>query len=99
MTSSRVAAGISLILGLTLPVPGASGQGALQSSEERALATGQTDRFSAPLKKDQFLSIAVVQKGIDVGITVLDPEGAQIRFVDGADGIQGTESITVVVEF
>jgi hypothetical protein len=98
MKSSNVAARIALMLGLSFMAPAVFAQGELQGSQERSITPGQTDRFSIALKKDQFLSVAVVQKGVDVGVTVFDPQGARIRVVDGSDGATGTESVTVAAE-
>jgi hypothetical protein len=98
--TSPIAARIFLTVCLALTARDALGQGNLQVQvpEERTIAAGKTDAFSVDLMKDQFLALTVVQRGIDVGIAVVDPDGVQLRLVDGADGSGGTESITVVAE-
>ena len=98
MRSSRRSKWILLPLGLSVTALTAFSQGNLENRQERTIGPGRTDSFTLDLKKDQFLSLVVVQQGIDVGIAVVDPEGVQIRFVDAADGPTGTESVKVVAE-
>jgi hypothetical protein len=97
MTPSRVAVRILLVLGLSLLAQSAFCQELqVQVPQERTLAAGQSDQFRVALQKGQFLSLTVVQKGIDVGITVIDPDGIPIRVVDSADGSAGIEALAIV---
>ena len=63
---------------------------------ERTISRGQLHRFSITLEKDQYLQVAVEQKGIDVVIRVMSPEGRMLGEFDSPNGSEGLESVAIV---
>jgi CHAT domain-containing protein/tetratricopeptide (TPR) repeat protein len=66
------------------------------SQLDRELAGGKADSFKIALAADQFLQLDVEQKGIDVIVRLLSPEGKELANVNNND--QGTETIAVVAD-
>jgi hypothetical protein len=73
-------------------------QGELQPGRtiERTISRGQLQRFSITLEKGQYLQLAVEQKGIDVVIRVMSPEGRLLGEFDSPNGDEGLESVTII---
>lgn len=63
---------------------------------ERELAGGGSHSYRIALAKDQFLHLAVEQRGIDVTLRLLDAAGKEIAEVNTINGTQGMESIKFV---
>lgn len=85
---------VSLISAGNNPIIALKGKKARQSD----LSPGQTHRYSVKAKKGQALNVLVLQKGIDVVVTVLDPAGNKIRDFDSPTGSNGPESVFVPAE-
>lgn len=63
---------------------------------EGELKGGQTEAYKLRLDTGQFLHLAVVQKGIDVKVNLLAPDGTTLVSIDGPNGANGPEEIAVV---
>src|SRR6185436_6477104 len=65
---------------------------------ERLLSGGETHSYQIALTADQYLHIVVNQRGIDVVVTMLDPDGRHLTEVDSPNGTQGPEPVRLVSE-
>jgi tetratricopeptide (TPR) repeat protein len=65
---------------------------------ERELAAGQNHTYQIGLAEGDFLSVAVEQRGIDVTVRVVGPEGKQISEIDAELRKQGEELVLQVAE-
>jgi hypothetical protein len=65
---------------------------------EKSLAAGQAHSYMINLEQDQFLQLAVEQRGIDVVVRVFLPNGNLLREFDSPTGSQGTEYAEVISE-
>src|SRR5262245_4910999 len=65
---------------------------------ERELAGGQSHAYQITLAAGQYLNVVVEQRGIDVVLRLLGPDGKQITEVDNETGNQGQETVTQVAE-
>jgi len=65
---------------------------------ERTLAGGETKTFLIELDSNQFAQAIVEQKGIDLVLTVLGPEGSRRAQVDRPNGTYGPEIISWVAD-
>ena len=63
---------------------------------ERAMAGGDAHDYKVPLKAGQFLHVVVDQRGIDVVVRLLGPDGKRIAEVDSPNGDHGPEPIELV---
>lgn len=63
---------------------------------EREIAGGQAHNYTITLQAGQFFYALVEQKGIDVAVGVLDPNGKQIALADSPNDQWGTEPVMVV---
>jgi erythromycin esterase len=63
---------------------------------ERSLTGGESHGYLVPLKAGQFLHLVVDQRGIDVVVTLLGPDGKRIAEVDSPNGDNGPEPVQVV---
>ncbi len=63
---------------------------------ERELAGGQVHSYRITLAAGQFLDAVVEQKGIDVVLTLFDPEDKKLIEVDSPNGTTGPEPVTWV---
>lgn len=61
-----------------------------------ALAAATTLSFDVALRAGQALRGAVVQRGVDVVVRVLDPAGAVVAEVDSPNGTDGPEPVLVI---
>lgn len=61
---------------------------------ERELAGGESHTFSLTAQAGQFFHIVVDQMGIDVVVTVINPQGEQVASVDRPNGWYGPEAIS-----
>src|SRR5262249_48529367 len=59
---------------------------------ERELAGGQTHTYQLALAVNQYLRVAVEQKGIDVVVTLFGPNSQKLIEVDSPNGAQGPET-------
>ncbi|HEU0184534.1 MAG TPA: CHAT domain-containing tetratricopeptide repeat protein [Blastocatellia bacterium] len=89
-----------------LPLIPASGANAAQDARrlelarpvERMIGGGETHRYRIAPGPDLCLRIAVMQRGVDVIITVLDPAGHKVRRIDRPNSAYGPESVSVIAE-
>lgn len=65
---------------------------------EREMAGVAVHSYRVALKAGQFVHIAVEQKGIDVVLTLIDPEGAPLIEADSPNGAEGPESVSYIAE-
>ncbi len=65
---------------------------------ERALAAGQNHAYQITLAEGQFLSVIVEQRGIDVVVRLLGPDGKEILGVNSEIRKQGQETVWHVAE-
>jgi hypothetical protein len=65
---------------------------------ERTLAAGQSHSYTINLEQDQFLRLAVDQRGIDVVVRAFSPTGRQLGEFDTPNGTNGPEDVTVIAE-
>src|SRR3954447_8278619 len=63
---------------------------------ERAMAGGEIHEYKVSLEAGQFLHVTVDQRGIDLMVTVLGPDGKRIAEVDSPNGDNGPEPVEVV---
>lgn len=68
----------------------------LNKPVERKLAGGQSHSYRITLTAGQYLSVVAEQRGIDVVVTLFDPDGKQIVEVDSPNGEQGPEPVFAV---
>jgi tetratricopeptide (TPR) repeat protein len=59
---------------------------------------GEIQRYRIALSPGLYLRVTVMQKGIDVIVTVLDPAGRKIARVDRPYGAYGPEDVSVIAE-
>jgi hypothetical protein len=65
---------------------------------ERTLAAGQSHSYTINLEQDQFLRLAVDQRGVDVVVRSFSPTGRQLGEFDTPNGTNGPEDVTVIAE-
>src|SRR5262249_14853095 len=63
---------------------------------QRELAGGGAHSYSLSLTTGQYALIVVDQHGIDVAVTVFDPQGKKLFTVDSPNGPQGPEQVSLV---
>jgi CHAT domain-containing protein/tetratricopeptide (TPR) repeat protein len=66
------------------------------ASVEIALNPGATHSYSLDLTVEQYVSLAVLQQGIDVAVVVRAPDGSPLVEVDGPTGKYGTERVRII---
>jgi len=60
---------------------------------ERALARGEVHRYAIVLEADEYLHLAVEQRGVDLAIRLFDPGGRKLTEVDSPNGTRGEEHL------
>ncbi|MGB7922035.1 MAG: tetratricopeptide repeat protein [Pyrinomonadaceae bacterium] len=65
---------------------------------ERELTGGQSHSYRIVLTAGQYLHAVADQRGIDVMVTLLNPDGKQITEVDSPNGISGPEPVSAIAE-
>jgi hypothetical protein len=63
---------------------------------ERTIKRGEAHAFNVSLKEDDFLQIAVDQRGIDVVVRVFSPDGKSLGEFDSPTGASGQEGVSLV---
>ena len=94
----RAFVGGLVLIGLCLvPTYAQEGVQALSVGEtvERELAGGQTHTYTVSLAANQIARITADQKGVDVELSVVGPDGATLFVVDSPNGAWGEESASV----
>src|SRR5262245_33299538 len=65
---------------------------------ERELSGGQTHSYKIATASGQYLQILVEQRGVDVGVTLLTPEGKKMVELDSVSAIEGSETVSAIAE-
>lgn len=65
---------------------------------ERELSGGQSHVYRLELTPGQYARVVVEQKGIDVVLKLLAPDGKLIATVDSPNGTQGPETVALIAE-
>jgi CHAT domain-containing protein/Tfp pilus assembly protein PilF len=65
---------------------------------EQMIGGGEIQRYKIALSPGIYLRVAVMQQGIDVIVTVMDPAGRKIARVDRPYGAYGPENVSVIAE-
>ena len=65
---------------------------------EREIKGGETQIYQVRLASGQFINISVDQRGLDVAVDLMDPNGKQINTQDGPNGRYGPESVVGIAE-
>src|SRR5262249_26267430 len=56
---------------------------------EKHIAVGQTDSYRLTLTQGEYVHVVVEQKGLDVVVELLGPDGKKLEEVDGPNGEYG----------
>jgi CHAT domain-containing protein len=65
---------------------------------ERELGGGQNHSYTVALASGQYLRVVVDQRGIDVAVTLLGPDGEKLAEMDSPNGERGPESVSLISE-
>jgi CHAT domain-containing protein/Tfp pilus assembly protein PilF len=65
---------------------------------EREIAGEQVQSYLVKLIANEFLRVTVDQRGVDVVVTVLEPNGKELMKVDSPNGTQGPEPVLLIAE-
>ncbi len=65
---------------------------------EQKMGAGETHTFQVAMAAGQYLRAVVEQKGIDIILKVLGPDGQVIREIDNPNGMLGPESVSVTAQ-
>ncbi len=68
----------------------------LQGVIQRELAPGQTDEYTVEVTAGQFVRLVARQMGVDVAVTVLDPQGKTVLEADRPNGEFGPEAASFI---
>ena len=63
---------------------------------EQTISVGQTYSYTISLADEQVLQFVVMQKGIDVTVTIFSPEGKRLSVIDTPNGANGPEHGSIV---
>src|SRR5215510_10294687 len=66
---------------------------------ERELSGGQTHTYKIAMIPGQYTKIVVEQRGVDVTVLLINPEGRKIREADSEKVIERSESVSAIAEF
>jgi tetratricopeptide (TPR) repeat protein len=67
-------------------------------SVERELKGGETNSFRIPMTSGQFLYVIVDQRGIDVAVTLVGPDGKPLAKADSPNSNHGPEPLVSIAE-
>ena len=65
---------------------------------ERELKGGEAHSYGVRLEAGQYLHVVVEQKGIDVLVRIVAPDGKQVIELDSPNGSHGPEPVSVIAE-
>jgi len=96
----RLSVLFSFGLFLAMVIDGQTASELLQPGKaiEKSLAAGQSHNYPINLEKDQFVQVAVEQKGVDVVVRIFLPNGNLLKEFDTPTGTEGTEYAQVISE-
>ena len=102
---------LSLLAGARfgLPTPGfaANAHNTVQESALRlapgqplvgALSTGETRSYTMTLAADEYVSISVEQRGVDVVVTLVGPDARKRTDANNTKGGQGAEALAIIAD-
>lgn len=69
-----------------------------QQTIERSIKGGDTHTYQIKLTAGQYVRVEVEQKGIDVSVSLLDPDGKPLVKMDGDAGYLWRESVSAIAE-
>src|ERR1041384_630276 len=72
----------------------------LQSGKpiERSIAAGETQSYTLTLTTGQYAYLVTDQRGVDVVVSVLAPNGTKLVRVDMPNGSRGPEPVSLIAE-
>jgi CHAT domain-containing protein/Tfp pilus assembly protein PilF len=65
---------------------------------EREISGGQSHSYKITMTSGQYLHVVVAQRGIDVAVVLLAPDGKKISEADGEHLIEGSETVSAITE-
>ena len=65
---------------------------------EREIKGGETHRYTIALETGALLDAVVLQQGVDVGVSLVGPDGAPVLEVDSPNGENGPEPLLLAIE-
>jgi len=65
---------------------------------ERDLSSGQSHSYQVQLAADQYLKVAIEQRGIDLVAALFGPDGKKLAEANSAKGRQGTELLAFIAD-
>src|SRR5262245_27732415 len=65
---------------------------------DRMISGRDIHRYRVLLNPGLYLRVEIAQKGIDVDVTALDPEGRRVARIDRPNGAYGKEAVSVIAE-
>ncbi len=65
---------------------------------EQELKGGEKHTYPLTLKASDYLKLVVEQRGVDVVVRLLGPDGKTLREVDSPNGTQGPEPISAIID-
>jgi CHAT domain-containing protein len=71
---------------------------ALNAVVKREIEGGQIHLYTFELSSDQYVHAVVEQKGIDLEVAILDPDGTPAAEVDRQSGSRGPEAISLITK-
>jgi CHAT domain-containing protein/Tfp pilus assembly protein PilF len=80
------------------PAPTEIGALEVGKSVEQSIKGGEAHRYTIRLEAGQFLKATVEQKGVDVAVALLGPDGKPVLEVDSPNGANGPEPVIAVGE-
>lgn len=96
----RIAGSAGLLAVVTASVlpaqPDASAKLERNAPVERTLKGKETHAYTIELTPEQVLDLVVEQRGVDVLVRVLSPDGKELARVDSPNGDAGPENVTLV---
>jgi CHAT domain-containing protein len=65
---------------------------------ERQMAAGETHGYAVPLTAGQYVQVLVDQRGVDVAVSMIAPDGQKLAAMDSPNSTQGPEIVSVIAE-
>src|SRR5215813_9172465 len=65
---------------------------------ERELSGGQSHSYKITMISGQYLRVVVEQRGIDVAVALVAPDGKKISEVDSEHQVEGSETVSAIAE-
>ncbi|HEY7546700.1 MAG TPA: CHAT domain-containing protein, partial [Blastocatellia bacterium] len=65
---------------------------------EREMEGAGTHSYTVSLASGQYLRVAVEQRGIDVAVALIGPDGTKLNEIDSPNGLNGPELLSVIAD-